>query len=142
MAKLESKRLNKHLRNIKAGEEDTSLAIATKGNGAKVDGDLEITGSYKGPVVIDGRFITTHAAQPLNIHADKITMEPEGGTGTVNITVDGNNIFILDSLYGFSIYNILDTPEDNAFNIHVGSNGITTMSTEGVSLADLLARAK
>ena len=45
MANLTSdKNLDKHLKVIKSGEEITSLELATEGNGAKIKGDLEITG--------------------------------------------------------------------------------------------------
>ena len=45
MANLVSdKPLDKHLKIIKSGEEVTSLELATEGNGAKIKGDLEITG--------------------------------------------------------------------------------------------------
>ena len=51
MANLTSdKNLDKHLKVIKSGEEITSLELATEGNGAKVKGDLEITGSITNTV--------------------------------------------------------------------------------------------
>ena len=51
MANLTSdKNLDKHLKVIKSGEEITSLELATEGNGAKIKGDLEITGSITNTV--------------------------------------------------------------------------------------------
>ena len=51
MANLTSdKNLDKHLKVIKSGEEITSLELATEGNGAKITGDLEITGSITNTV--------------------------------------------------------------------------------------------
>lgn len=47
MANLTSdKNLDKHLKPIKSGEENTSLELATEGNGAKVNGDFEVSGRY------------------------------------------------------------------------------------------------
>ena len=40
------KNLDKHLKLVKSGEENTSLELATEGNGAKVNGDFEVTGKY------------------------------------------------------------------------------------------------
>ena len=40
------KNLDKHLKPIKSGEENTSLELATEGNGAKVNGDFEVSGRY------------------------------------------------------------------------------------------------
>ena len=44
------KNLDKHLKIIKSGEENTSLELATEGNGAKIKGNLEITGSIVNPI--------------------------------------------------------------------------------------------
>ena len=43
------KLLDKHLKPIKSGGENSSLELATEGNGAKIKGDLEITGSIISP---------------------------------------------------------------------------------------------
>ena len=49
------KNLDKHLRPVKSDVENTSLQLATEGNGAKVTGDLNITGgiSINGDADID-----------------------------------------------------------------------------------------
>ena len=53
MANLTSdKNLDKHLKVIKSGDEITSLELATEGNGAKIKGDLEITGSITNSIGI------------------------------------------------------------------------------------------
>ena len=44
------KNLDKHLKTIKSGEEHTSLELATEGNGAKIKGNLEITGAITNTV--------------------------------------------------------------------------------------------
>ena len=48
MANLQSSNLlDKHLKPIKSGEEDTSLELALSGHGAKVTGDLIVDGAIR-----------------------------------------------------------------------------------------------
>ena len=42
------KEADKHLKPIKSGEDNTSLELATEDNGAKVTGDLDVTGDING----------------------------------------------------------------------------------------------
>ena len=51
------KNLDKHLRLVKSGGEDTSLELATKGNGARVHGDLHVDGSITSNTVHAGQIL-------------------------------------------------------------------------------------
>tara|TARA_Y100000593_G_scaffold85076_1_gene161606 strand:+ start:310 stop:963 length:654 start_codon:yes stop_codon:yes gene_type:complete len=51
------KNLDKHLRLVKSGGEDTSLELATAGNGAKIHGDLSVDGSITSNTVHAGQIL-------------------------------------------------------------------------------------
>ena len=51
------KNLDKHLRLVKTGGEDTSLELATKGNGARVHGDLSVDGYITSSTVHAGEIL-------------------------------------------------------------------------------------
>ena len=51
------KNLDKHLRLVKSGGEDTSLELATKGNGARVHGDLSVDGYITSSTVHAGEIL-------------------------------------------------------------------------------------
>ena len=49
--------LDTHLKPLKSGEELSSLELSTKSNGARITGDLEVTGEIKGGSFADSNFI-------------------------------------------------------------------------------------
>tara|TARA_Y100001963_G_C6591646_1_gene358231 strand:- start:47 stop:706 length:660 start_codon:yes stop_codon:yes gene_type:complete len=51
------KNLDKHLKPVKSGGEDTSLELATKGNGARVHGDLLVDGSISSKTIHAGEIL-------------------------------------------------------------------------------------
>ena len=51
------KNLDKHLRLVKSGGENTSLELATKGNGARVHGDLLVDGSISSKTIHAGEIL-------------------------------------------------------------------------------------
>ena len=58
MAKLTTdKNLDKHLKPVKSGEEDTSLELAVRGNGVKIHGDLYVDGNIESDTVHAGQII-------------------------------------------------------------------------------------
>ncbi len=59
------KNLDKHLKPVKSGKEDTSLELATKGNGAKVAGNFEVSGKYSSIYLEDYAPIRTDQALEL-----------------------------------------------------------------------------
>jgi len=92
------KNLDKHLKVIKSGEEITSLELATEGNGAKIKGDLEITGSIASSI---GQF---------NIKGDYIVVDG-GILYMINL---GNRVHFsentIEDIYTFFIVQNYDTP--------------------------------
>ena len=77
------KALDKHFKVIKSGEEHTSLELATEGNGAKIKGDLEVTGSIvsisSSPTVSSGADLTVSAEGRLNLRGSEIMISEEYG---------------------------------------------------------------
>ena len=51
------KNLDKHLKLVKSGEENTSLELATKGNGARVHGDLLVDGDIESDTIYPGQIL-------------------------------------------------------------------------------------
>ena len=51
------RQLDTHLKPLKSGEELSSLELSTKSNGARITGDLEVTGEIKGGSFADSNFI-------------------------------------------------------------------------------------
>ena len=51
------KNLDKHLRLVKSGDEDTSLELATKGNGVRVHGDLLVDGNVNSKTINSGEIL-------------------------------------------------------------------------------------
>ena len=51
------KNLDKHLRLVKSGDENTSLELATAGNGAKIHGNLSVEGTIDSKSVYPGQIL-------------------------------------------------------------------------------------
>ena len=120
------KNLDKHLRIIKSGEENTSLELATEGNGAKIKGDLELTGSILSPVGylnLKGQGIIIDSGK-LNFqdYTNYIKFENEAGAGV-------NAFYITtESVPMFSMYNQYSTGDMVAQYVLDGGT-ITTADT-------------
>ena len=71
------KNLDKHLKPVKSGEEDTSLELSTGGNGVKVSGDFEVSGKYSSIHLKD--FAPIRTDQRLDLISDgSITLDCAG----------------------------------------------------------------
>ncbi len=140
MTNLESKRLSKHLRHIKAGEEDTSLAIATKGNGAKVDGNLEVTGYTDNIKLREEAIVKADGNVKLDSDGD-ITLNASGA----DISFAVNNTAYLTWTGGGQLLMKAAADIDDYLQFNVTNNGISTISTNddtGGNLADLTLDAE
>ena len=139
--------LDKHLKPIKSGEDNTSLELASEDNGAKVKGDLDITGNIN----VGGKLVTTGQGGSSSAT----------GTGSPNVDIESSNDIRLSSLNGAitfykgntvinemqgmsSGFNLKMYPEDYSGNgtadfasINVGTNGELTISTTSLSDADI-----
>ena len=134
MANLTSdKNLDKHLKIIKSGEENTSLELATEGNGAKVNGDFEVTGKYD----------TIYLKNNSHIKSDDdINLDAVSGVN-VNFRVAGVPYLTWDAEFGLTMKALADA--DDQVNLVVANNGQFTISTQDDSdndLADIILDAE
>ena len=125
MANLVSdKPLDKHLKVIKSGEEATSLELATEGNGAKIKGDLEITGRISNTIGV------------FSLLGDKIVVDV-GYLYFINL---GNRIHFSEDT-GQDLYNMFFVSDyDTTLNVtNAKTKGIVTEVRGGtITAADTL----
>ena len=112
------KNLDKHLKLVKSGEENTSLELATEGNGAKVNGDFEVTGKYD----------TIYLKNNSHIKSDDdINLDAVSGVN-VNFRVGGVPYLTWDAEFGLTMKALADA--DDQVNLVVANNGQFTISTQ------------
>ena len=78
--------LGKHMMPVKSGEEHTSLELSTEGNGAKINGDFEVTGQYNNIYLKD--YAPIRNAKTLTLISDQ------------DIYLDSSGPIALDSANG------------------------------------------
>jgi len=123
----EGQGVDENLRPVRINGENTSLEVANDGNGAKVKGDLEITGNI--PNVNTNRIVS----DSLSVESDHIQFGAGGSSVFVksegNIEFDGCGV-------GFDLvnpaYGVLDTDVDfstgNKQQVTFGSGNITDLN--------------
>jgi len=138
--------IDKHLKPIKSGEDNTSLELASEDNGAKVKGNLDITGNIN----VGGKLVTTGGGS-----------SSATGIGSPDVDIESSNDIRLSSLNGAitfykgntvinemqgmaSGYNLKMYPEDYSgsgtddfASLDVGTNGALTIGTTSLSDADI-----
>ena len=112
MDNLEVNKIDKHLKPVISGEEKTSLEVATDGNGAKVSGDLNVTGALKtseiesdtesvsinrDTVISDGD-ITIDATKKIYLDGGGDTYIYEPGGDVLRIVIGGDVLLKLSEL--------------------------------------------
>ena len=92
------KLLDKHQRSVKSGEENTSLELAIEGYGAKVKGDLEITGELislsSSPEFSSSGDLTISATNDIILDSEG-DIQLNNTTGDVIHTIEGSGSFKL-----------------------------------------------
>ena len=91
------KQLDRHLKPIKSGEDNTSLELATEGNGAKVTGDLEVTSSLSanGGVRLSNGDVRIDVTKKLYFDGGGDTYITEVVPDNLGIAVGGDYILTL-----------------------------------------------
>jgi len=135
--------VDENLRPIKVGGKSTAIETAQHGNGARVNGDLEVTGDIKGnikdmvleDVTLDS-LITGSITSPIDL-----TIKPIGG----NISIFSGAVETIDirpsggtgAGAAIALKSLLNT--DDYFDIDTTTNGATIISTvdDDASLAHL-----
>ena len=132
-----NKVIDKHLKPIKSGEDNTSLELASEDNGAKVKGDLEVTG-YTDNITLREEAVVKAV--------DNVTLDSEGeitldAKGDITLDADGGDIRIEDGGVRFAdiytggsasllrLYENEGASTDDYFSISVAAEGATTIST-------------
>ena len=122
--------VDENLRPIKVGGKSTAIEIAQHGDGARVNGSLEVTGDIIGNVKDVELDLTTINSTDLTIDdSGDISLKPAGNDVFFNDVADtGENIFRFN--VANSYMNIHDDSDlDNYFQIAVVDEGATTIKT-------------
>ena len=142
--------VDENIRPIKVGGKSTAIETAQHGNGARVNGDLEVTGDITGnikdmvleDVTLDS--LTTNNITSHNLTIDNsgdITLDAEGGE--IHLKDDGAEFgrFTTDSSKSsLLLYEQAGATDDDYFKIEVATHGITTIKTVNAvgTVADLV----
>jgi len=127
--------IDENLHVLKVGDEDSSIELTKYGNGARVNGDLEITGKI--PVLATHRVTvptdTTGQGSDLRLHSlsGDIIAQPNTSTGKFIVSMADVNIIELfpggDATTTLKLMSVLDTGD--YFQIGTSNNGATTITT-------------
>ena len=119
------KNLDKHLRVVKSGGEETSLELATRGNGVNVVGDFEVSGKYSSIYLKDYAPIRTN--QRLDLISDgTILLDTAGvivldsGNGRFIARKDGTEFSAANSAYAGMILGytcLLNDAADTSYSV-------------------------
>ena len=131
--------VDENLRPVKVGGKSTSLEISQHGNGARITGDLEVTGTARG---------TFSDATKLPLAGGTMTGDLDatgdftiGATGDIKLDADGLCVDILSagtkwadfaksgSTSKLDLYEAGGTSTDDYFRILTYANGLTVIST-------------
>ena len=118
--------IDENLRPIAVGEEVSSLEVTKLGNGCRVNGDLEVSGSLivgndslLGANAQTGRLTCANGA----IIFDAATAYFRAGSINCEVRMSGYT----GAGFGMTFYSILDAGD--YFRIDTGTNGVTTITT-------------
>ena len=128
------KPVDENLKVVKSNDENTSLSLSKEGNGARIDGDLDVTGSYKGPVTVDSGVIKSDNDIDINSAGD-INLDAIGGD--VHFSAGGISYLNWQASGTLTMKAVFDT--DDYLSFTIGNNGIAGIETNddtGGNLAD------
>ena len=130
------KNLDKHLKVLKSKDDElSSLELATEGNGARISGDLEVTGDTDNIKHRSEAIVKADGNVTLDSAGD-ITLNATGAD--INFAAGGTSYLNWDATGVLTMKSVADT--DDLLKILVGSNGVSSISTNddtGGNLADL-----
>mgnify|MGYP006404708485 CR=1 FL=1 len=117
--------VDENLRPIKVGGKTTAIETAQHGNGARVNGDLEVTGNIKGNV------------KDVELDLTKITSTDLiiDDSGDIELNADGGDITFKDNLTPLAAFSQGDLKiyydASNLFRVSTSSAGVVTLSSAG-----------
>ena len=130
--------VDENLRPIKVGGKSTSIDVAQHGNGAKINGDLEVTGDIKGnikdmvleDVTVDS-LTTRNIASDGNFELDAgADISLDAGGGDINLVDDGTTWAKFTSAFSqILLYENAGASTDDYFRIRCTANGATILTT-------------
>ena len=133
--------LDTHLKPLKSGEELSSLELSSKSNGARITGDLEVTGEIKGGSFADSNFI--HIINTGWVGSTGKIYMPLNGYIIEKSTTASNNEFVsfvapFDGELSYVIVRSEAACGSSVVGLHVSSAGVeapnTTASAEVTTL--------
>ena len=131
------KNLDKHLKVMKSEEgELSSLEVASEGNGARISGDLEVTG-YTDTIKLREKAIVKADGDVTLDSAGDITLDADGGE--IKLKDGGVEFGRFSTSLSKSILRLYESAgatTDDTFSISVAAEGATTISTSDYSGTD------
>ena len=136
------KQLDRHLKPLKSGEDNTSLELATEDNGAKIKGDLEVTGYVDNLKLMDNASLTTTSESAdghLSLDSDGDLIF-DSGTGNFIAKKDGTEFSVANSAYAGMILGYTRIQNNSTASGHaviaVNSSSMTVLQTaQGTDLS-------
>ena len=131
--------VDENLRPIKVGGQATALETAKSGNGARVRGDLEVTGNIKGNVKDVELDLSQINSTDLTIDdAGSISLDATSGNSGTGILLKDAGTLIGDitahhSATFFKLYENEGASDDDFVEIKCEANGVATISTVDLS---------
>ena len=123
------KQLGKHLNLIKSGEENTSLELASEGNGARISGDFAATGYTDNIKLREEAIIQSDGNVTLDSDGD-INLDADGGE--VRLKDDGTHFGRFStsgSATSLHLFEAAGASTDDFFAITVAAEGSTIIAT-------------
>jgi len=124
--------VDENLRPIKVGGKSTALEVAQHGNGARITGDLEVTGDIKGNIKDIELDLTKIVSTDLLIDdSGDITLDAAGGDVNVlqaDLTMPSNKKVIFGAVEEYILGNTVNLHIASGGSIHLNANANITLT--------------
>ena len=136
--------LDTHLKPLKSGEELSSLELSSKSNGARITGDLEVTGEIKGGSFADSNFI--HIINTGWVGSTGLIYMPLNGYIIEKSTTASNNEFVsfvapFDGELSYVIVRSEAAGGSSVVGLHISSAGTEAPNTTASTTVTVLMTA-
>ena len=128
----ESHPVDENLRPLKVGGKSTAIETAQHGNGARINGDLEVTGDIKGNVKDVELDLTTITSTDLTIDdSGDITLDPHTGKVKIYDAGDTDDYLLIQTVGGSGQSKIQTVSADGDGHLSLISDGNIAVQAPG-----------